>query len=201
LRFCAKARLVYKDDVALTDGRTCTVDEAAKRLGFTPQAIRNWLRAGKLAGFQVSEAGHWRVFVASIDAIVTRPVANIDIGGCEKLIAAWCRRAQLDGDAWWFWEGGFDELCANAPLNADAYRERLVRNGTIPSRESWLEAVANDNLEPVLLEPRKDLRRAQEEGRGVSYRNWLAMGGRPEAVCGWRVKGWQVPANDNEETE
>jgi excisionase family DNA binding protein len=50
---------------------TISVTEAARRLSVSGQAVRNWLRSGKLSG-DMGRA-RWRVDVASVDAIAPAP--------------------------------------------------------------------------------------------------------------------------------
>jgi excisionase family DNA binding protein len=43
-------------------------EEVAARLGITPETVREYLREGKIRGFQV--AGKWRISEPSFDAFV-----------------------------------------------------------------------------------------------------------------------------------
>lgn len=54
----------------MTTSPPLSVGAAARQFGVTPKTLTSWLKAGKLAGFQLP-SGRWRVTQAALDAALT----------------------------------------------------------------------------------------------------------------------------------
>lgn len=47
-----------------------TVEEAAERIGVTPESVRRYLRSGELKGYQLARKLGWRTTSAAIEAFL-----------------------------------------------------------------------------------------------------------------------------------
>jgi hypothetical protein len=182
-----------------------TVPEVANELGVTPQAVRSWLRAGKLSGFLTPGGGKWLVSAASVRSLKSSAVANLQVdsnGGsgeedqpARMFLLRLINAARVERDAFFFWEGMFTSYAQILDWDADCARDTMARAGKIPSRQQWQKAVAENRLEAVVTDVRCERKSRTERLAQVTYRAWRANSCQPEAVTGWKIRGWE-PKDD-----